>query len=125
MQELTYDEWFEKYKPIKNNLRQDSHLFETYGEEHSIVEDNIDANKVWTWVDGEGVSQILNGYHYVNRLNYYITEIPWEEDEDYFILVSTETECQCYAEENYDKYGLDGEPECSLCEGYGYVTEYV
>ena len=125
MQEITYDEWFEKYKPIKNPLERDSYLFDTYGLAHDLVKEVVDSRRVWTYTDGDGASQISNGYRFINRLYYHITEVPWEEDEFIIVPISEEVPCQCYAKENYDKYDLGGEPECSLCEGYGYVAKYL
>jgi len=62
---------------------------------------------------------IVAGYHYVNRLGYYITEVPWDDEYDYALL-SVETECECYDEETGE-----GKDECNECEGYGMVTKYV
>jgi hypothetical protein len=68
---------------------------------------------------------IVAGYHYVNRLGYYITEIPWEDEDDYALL-SVEVECECYNEEGYeDNNGEYGRADCPECEGYGMVTKYV
>jgi hypothetical protein len=125
MQEIAFDEWFEKYRPVKNPLERDSYYFETYGLSHDIVKDVIDSNRVWTWTEGDGVAQVQNGYHFVNRLYYYITEVPWQEDEIIIVPISEDERCQCYAEENYDKYEMGGEPDCSECEGYGNVTKYL
>jgi len=32
---------------------------------------------VWTWVDGDDGSWIISGFHYVNRIGYFITEKPY------------------------------------------------
>jgi hypothetical protein len=118
----------EKYKPIKNHLSSDPDevMFETYGEEvdYVILQDN---KNVWTYVDGDESSLLVAGYHYVNRLGYYITEVPWTDENEY-VLLSEELECECYSEDedvmetrNYEY----GDPDCDKCEGYGRVTEYV
>lgn len=58
---LTYDEWEEKFKPIKNHLVQapsestdgaDEVKFETYGPELDFVK-AARAECVWTWMDGD------------------------------------------------------------------------
>lgn len=63
---------------------------ERYGKRKMIDDwDAVDtaSNHLWTMVDGEGASVIyLNGYHYVNRLAYVITEKPWLDGEDIFVL---------------------------------------
>ena len=126
-----WDVWAEQYKPVKNHLYKyadpDStmKMFETYGEEVEYIQ-NYDPKYVWTYVDSDMCSLILAGYHYVNRLGYYITEVPWT-DEDTTVLLSVERECECYDEEAWDNGEREdaGDPNCTKCEGYGLVTEYV
>jgi hypothetical protein len=77
--------WEEKYQPIKNHFSQPQgefadefveDKFETYGEELEYVLKiaNSEPNRVWTLVDGDdGNMYIVNGYHLVNRINYFIT----------------------------------------------------
>jgi len=119
--EMTYSEWEDKFKPITNNLAKypDGINFETYGDEVEFVQSKIDERLVWTWLDADMCSVICNGYHYVNRLNYFVCDVPYEEDTDYQIITSTESECGCYDDETGD-----GNPECETCQGYGLVTTY-
>ena len=113
----------EKYKPIKNHFSEHAELmFETYGEEVEYVK-TIDNNRIWTYIDGDMCSLIVAGWHFVDRLGYYITEVPWTDENEYVVL-SEEVECECYKEDGYEN-GEYGSPDCKLCEGYGYVTEYV
>jgi len=78
------ESWDEKYKPIKNHI--DTHAydkFETYGEELKFVRsvNATEPNRVWTLIEGDsGNLWIVNGYHFVNRLNYFITEKPYDGD---------------------------------------------
>ena len=58
------------YKPL-NNLETDNYLFET-----DIDLTLIDENKIWTLIEGDKGLFITAGYHFVNRLNYIITERP-------------------------------------------------
>jgi len=77
--ELT--EWDEKYKPIKNHLDNNADKFETYGEELEFVKSQKPEH-IWTLVEGDnGDLYIVDGYHFVNRLNYFITELPYEGEE--------------------------------------------
>jgi hypothetical protein len=119
-----WQKWEEKFKPIHNHMvaDPDQQMFETYGEEVDFVcaQDN---NKVWTWIQGDMSDLIVAGYHYVNRLGYYITEVPWENEDDY-VLLSVQEECECYNEEGYED-GEQGKADCPECEGYGLVTKYV
>ena len=123
--------WFpfvENFKPIPNKFSSDPNemLYETYGEEVEFVQ-NYDPKHVWTLVTGDMCDLIIAGYHYVNRLGYYITENPWDFDDD-TVLLSVEEECDCYSEDDEvmasrnDEYG---DPNCPKCEGYGLVTRYV
>ena len=75
--EQELDTWEAKYKPIKNHF-DGSDKFETYGEELAFVL-GADPKCIWTLVDGDdGNLYIVDGYHLVNRVNYFITEVPYE-----------------------------------------------
>jgi hypothetical protein len=100
----------------------DQQMFETYGEELDFV-CTQDNKYVWTWIQGDMSDLIVAGYHYVNRLGYYITEVPWDDEDDYALL-SVEVECECYNEDGYED-GEFGLADCPECEGYGLVTKYV
>jgi hypothetical protein len=117
--------WEEKYKPIKNHFRNDpdEQMFETYGEEVEFVT-KADNKYIWTYLQGDMADLLVAGYHYVNRLGYYISSIPWENEDDYALL-SVEKECECYDEDREDNDGELGDPQCEKCEGYGMITEYV
>lgn len=121
-----WSEWENKFKPIKNHFRDPQHeeiIFETYGEELEFVKSQ-DHRHVWTNIQGDYSDVIVAGFAYVNRLHYYITEIPWESEDEY-ALISVETECECYDEDREDNDGEFGDPKCPECEGYGMVTKYV
>jgi hypothetical protein len=121
--EYKWSEWQDKFKPIKNHFSKDPDetMFETYGEEVEFVQAQ-DPRYVWTNVQGDYSDLIVAGYAYVNRLSYYITEVPWENEDDY-VVVSTEEECECYNEDGYED-GEMGKADCQLCEGYGLITRY-
>ena len=76
--------WDEKYKPIKNHITNNGDdKFETYGEELEYVRtiNETDPDRIWTLIEGDsGDLWITNGYHFVNRLNYFITEVPYKGD---------------------------------------------
>ena len=128
MEILGYSAWADKYKPIPNKFSKqpDDIIFETYGEEVEFVQAQ-DPRYVWTNVQGDECDLIVAGYAYVNRLSYYITEIPWENEEDY-VLISVENECECYSDDEdvlIKRNDNWGDPDCEKCEGSGYVTNYV
>lgn len=115
-----WNAWAEKYKPKSNHLSKypDEMMYETYGEEVEYIQSR-DNHYVWTLVSGDMCDLIVAGYAYVNRLGYYVTEMPWT-DEMTTVLLSVERECECYDDETGE-----GKEDCQLCEGYGLVTEYV
>jgi hypothetical protein len=85
--EKELDDWEVKYQPIKNHFAQKQRgefvedKFETYGQELDYVLNiaNTEPKRVWTLVDGDdGNLYIVDGYHLVNRVNYFITKNPFE-----------------------------------------------
>ena len=127
--EISWDSWVEKYKPIKNHITKypnkdaDYDMFETYGAEQDYVY-SVDEKLVWTEVQGDMSMLLLAGRHFVNRLNYYVCEVPWETGDEQ-VLISVEVECDCFDQNKYDEGEDAGDPECDKCEGYGLRTEYV
>jgi hypothetical protein len=122
---LTWKQFDEEFKPIKNHFSHDPNqeTFETYGEEVEFVKAQ-DNNKIWTWVQGDECDLLVNGFAFVNRLGYYITENPWDESKDYELIISTEVECECYKEDGYPD-GEYGDENCNECEGSGRITHYA
>ena len=81
------EDWEAKYQPIKNHIAsekgEDDDKFETFGRELEYVLSiaNTEPRRVWTLVDGDdGNLYIVDGYHLVNRVNYFITKNPLEGD---------------------------------------------
>ena len=94
---ITEEDWVMDYQPIENHIEPNSsfegHMFETYGEELDFVLSH-DIHNIWTYIDGDsGNPIIVNGYSLVNRIGYFITEIPWaDEDEINVSLVDYDEE---------------------------------
>ena len=93
--ELTFDEWCEQYKPIVNHLDDNASfdngdggiMFETYGDEVAFVKSQSPAN-IWMYGSGDdGGTYVWNGWGFVNRLGYFITEVPCPADVDIQVLV--------------------------------------
>ena len=103
---MTFEEWIEKYKPINNWLHKggDTELFETYGVELGVVlgVNLMDTRKVWTLIEGDEGLWVTNGYHLVNRLNYFITDIPYEGEEEFMDVLYME-----YGDEENDEEELE------------------
>jgi hypothetical protein len=52
-------------------------MFETFGDEMEFVS-RQDPQTIWTLVDGgDGNECLLSGYHWVNRLGYLISSVPF------------------------------------------------
>lgn len=90
--EMDLDEWAAIYKPIKNhidtNASFDGEMFETYGEELEFVK-AADEDRIWMYGDGDdGGCYIWNGWHFVNRIGYFITSVPCPPDTTIQVLVS-------------------------------------
>ncbi len=83
LETLTVEEWDSRYKPMTNvldpNASWDGVMFETYGEEHNTVR-KYPNNRVWTYIDGDNGTYLIAGYHIVNRIGYFICEVPWEHE---------------------------------------------
>jgi len=87
--EMTMEEWEATYKPIPNHLDDNASfqnedgegiMFETYGEEVKFVKQQ-NPNCIWTYITGDNnTSYIFSGWHFVNRLGYFITEVPCPEN---------------------------------------------
>ena len=117
MTELTYQQWLDKYKPIKNHLvTDDTTSFETYGDEVLFVCEQPNAT-VWTEMDGDDGVYIVAGYHLANRISYYVNDIPWTDDE--YVTVCKFVVCSCYNEDTDA-----GDPNCDLCQGDGTYTDW-
>jgi len=91
--EMDFDEWCDVYKPIKNHIDTNAsfngEMFETYGDEVNFVKEQ-DGSYIWTYGDGDdGGSYIWNGWHFVNRIGYFITKVPCPADTTIQIKVSS------------------------------------
>ncbi len=90
-EEHDYDHWIEKFNPKINKISShiseyEGYMFETYGEELIHVKKQKN-HYIWTLIEGEGNNMYISpGYHFVNRMGYFITTVPWvNEDEDYIM----------------------------------------
>lgn len=112
----TYDAWVRDFQPMANHLRNQDHglelSYETYGDEDEYVRLQ-DNNNVWTEVDGDAGCYIVSGYHWVNRIQYYITNKPWSED----VEVPTWAYRECGCADGNPEFEWDGyDPDCKECD---------
>lgn len=77
---LNWDEWKLRFQPKANpNIAVevfDGLMFETFGEELSQVTAAPTEN-VWTVLDCDGEMVVSSGLHFVNRMGYFICEVPY------------------------------------------------
>lgn len=114
---MTYSHWLDTFKPITNSLRNNGDLaYETYGEDFGFVSKQ-DPKHTWTEIDGDSGTYIVAGYHFVNRIQYYITENPWE-DEWTEVPTWVYRNCDCVDEETDGILTYDGDPnpDCPNCD---------
>jgi hypothetical protein len=127
--EMDFDEWCDVYKPIKNHIDKDSsfngEMFETYGDEVAFVKEQPE-DRIWMYGDGDdGGTYIWNGWGFVNRIGYFITEVPCPPNVDIQVKVSSYWfYCEACSAEIEDEgqlindkyYDLGYCPECATVE---------
>ena len=133
--EMDFDEWCDTYKPIINHIDNNASfdngyggiMFETYGDEVEFVKSQS-PDKIWMYGDGDdGGSYVWSGWGFVNRLGYFITEVPCPPDTDIQIRVSYNWfYCEgCSAEfedpdntirDAFDEHDLYKCPQCATLE---------
>lgn len=73
---MSFEEWADRYKPMPNHLDANASfnglMFETFGQELEHVR-SVNPATVWTLLDADGTTVIGKGYHWINRLGYFIT----------------------------------------------------
>lgn len=113
---MTYGEFVDNYKPILNKITKypsdTQNAFETYGEEQDFVFAQPNEN-VWTEVDGDGGCYIIAGRHFVNRIQYYVTEVPWAKDTQE-VVVQLYKDCDECGSSGGDGVTDDNKP-CPVC----------
>lgn len=78
---ISWEQFESEYKPQQNHITKreefNGWLFETYGDDLEYIKTvaKESPERVWTIV-GPDVLSVINGFHYVNRFGYIITELP-------------------------------------------------
>ena len=112
---------------LDENASFDGHMFETYDGEVAFVKEQ-DPAYIWMYGDGDdGGSYIWNGWHIVNRIGYFVTEVPCPPDTTIQVLISHNWfYCEnCGAEfedpdntirDAFDEHDLEKCPQCGTVE---------
>jgi len=78
---MNYDQWVEKYKPCTNHFDSTGGIYyETFGKDAHFVLHEIDSSHVWTVIEGDTNVWIVSGIHYVNRLNFVVTDVSHDDE---------------------------------------------
>jgi hypothetical protein len=87
---LTHDEWVEQFGPVLDQHGQ-PRSFDTVGEEYDeMVRRSTEGDLYcWTEVQADGYIVIASGWHLVDRLAYYLTEVPFDPKTIYEVIVRT------------------------------------
>lgn len=78
--ELTWDEFVETFDLVPNPEGDD--MWDTHEYWDDLVSRSKE-NKVWTYVECDSGTCIIEGLHFVNRLGYYVTVRPYDENKAY------------------------------------------
>jgi hypothetical protein len=113
---MTVSEWEDIFQPIENPFEKDRYAFETYGQDLEFVRKHM-PEFIWTEMDGDSGVYIVNGYHLVNRIQYYVCKTPMTLDKDIEVVVTLFKDCEC-ADEG------EGNPDCEFCLGDGTLSIY-
>lgn len=114
LEDMTYDEWFLKYKPIPNPQPNGMNYVNELGETTYGAFDNYDdndremllsvkPNQIWTLTNEDNHDYLLNGIHFINRMEHYICEVPFEDN----LEVCIDMGCCC---------DIDEGESCEDCE---------
>lgn len=97
--ELNSDAFGALFKPIPNPIEDNASfdfgtghgtMFETYGNELELVKSyhQRSPRTIWTLCSGDNGDFIQSGFHFVNRLGYFITENPAPQDVEIQVTIS-------------------------------------
>ncbi len=79
--DMSQEAWWETYQPVKNALTNavslEGYIFGTTPAELQKVRD-ANPQCVWTLLKYEDGQVITNGSRFVNRVGYFITEVPFD-----------------------------------------------
>lgn len=79
--------FLDRHKPLKNHLddnaAENGFMFETFGAEWEFVRSH-DCHKVFTIVEGDtgNAWYACPGFHIVNRIGYFVVEVPWTDENE-------------------------------------------
>lgn len=87
-----WDEFADTYTPVKNRASQAedqpiNRMFETFGGELEFVR-RQEPERIWTLVEEDGVQWIVAGFHFANRLGYFVTKKEWRVRDELYLYAA-------------------------------------
>lgn len=74
----SWDDWVERFVPRAADPQGDaSYLLRDLRDPEVLRVIEEDPSRVWTSLDVDGVESIANGVHFVNRMGYYLCDVPY------------------------------------------------
>jgi len=86
--EMDEGEWERTFDPIDNPRHDCCMAFDPHEEEDLAFLRTVDPRQIWTEIDHEDRYAILPGVHRVNRISYFVTRVPWRDDQADLIVLS-------------------------------------
>lgn len=80
--QIDYFDWIDQFRPI-TKPGTDHIAFDTHSDVEFLKAQKPDT--IWTLVhcSESGDCVIINGCHWINRMEYYVTEVPYDEAHEY------------------------------------------
>lgn len=108
-------DWF-KLMPNPSTGSEDlfsGFMYETYGNDLKAVKAMMekDPSRVWTYLECDGVWVIASGYHHVNRMNYFISEIGLPENIGDLSFLDECVDAYTFQDEEDDEDEFEGNDE--------------
>jgi hypothetical protein len=88
MKQITEDEWIAEFEPRLNPADPDGEDGSWGGclyEPEDISRLGPSPAHTWTLLDCDGQMVIASGWHWVNRMGYFVTRKPWTEDTEILV----------------------------------------
>lgn len=80
------EEEFDSYMPRYSNS-SNSNIFDWDDPADAAILNAANPRCIWTWVDGaEDEVIIVAGARRVNRIGYYVTEVPWADEQQQCVI---------------------------------------
>lgn len=83
----SYEQWVREYQPIKveelfpgvRGSSFDGTMFETHGDQKDYVASEVEE-RIWTLISVDDELWIVSGWHFVNRMGYFVTKESFKSD---------------------------------------------